>query len=137
MCRLFRKGRGARRIANGFVAAGPIGLSLWDGTQRRGRFCPNPSGRVALGSWPALGTRTRANGPGHLAPALPNDPNQSLRHASALLRQPLSAESGPQVLSKPFAAQFSPAVICHKLEAVDAEAKKNPLLFQECRHRRI
>jgi hypothetical protein len=32
--------------------------------------------------WPALGTRTRAYRPGHLVPALPTGPNQSLRHAS-------------------------------------------------------
>ena len=71
-------------------SAGPVGLSLSNGTPRRGCFCPYPSGRDCFGSWPALATRTKAFGPGHLVPALPNNPNQPLRHASALFRQSLS-----------------------------------------------
>ena len=55
-----------------------------------GSFLSKPFGQSCFGSWSALGTRTRAYGPGHLAPALPSGPNQSLRHASALLRQPLN-----------------------------------------------
>ena len=55
-----------------------------------GLFLFKPFGQSCFGAWPALGTRTRAYRPGHLVPALPTGPNQSLRHASALLRQPLS-----------------------------------------------
>ena len=54
-----------------------------------GLFLFKPFGQSCFGAWPALGTRTRAYRPGHLVPALPTGPNQSLRHASALLRQPL------------------------------------------------
>ena len=48
-----------------------------------GSFLAKPFGQSCFGSWPALGTRTKAFGPGRLAPALPNNPNQSLRHVSA------------------------------------------------------
>jgi hypothetical protein len=58
-----------------------------------GSFLPKPFGQSCFGSWPALGASTKAFGPGRLAPALPNYPNQSLRHASALLRQPLTRKA--------------------------------------------
>jgi hypothetical protein len=61
----------------------------WNAASRS--FLSKPFGQSCFGSWPALGARTKAYRPGHLVPALPNNPNQSLRHASALLRQPLRA----------------------------------------------
>ena len=67
-----------------------------------GSFLSKPFGQSCFGSWPALGTRAKAYGPGHLAPALPNNPNQSLRHASALLRQPLIQSIGFQTYSNGF-----------------------------------
>ena len=55
-----------------------------------GSFPSKPFGQSCFGSWPALGTRTKAYRPGSLVTALPNNPNQSLRHASVFLRQPLT-----------------------------------------------